>query len=59
MDTNEPDDRRDRDEIAGAPDDEGATPSERARGKIGDASGTVKPEVGDVQRAISHAPDDD
>ena len=58
MDTNERDDHRDSDEFADAPDDEGATPSERARGKIGDASGTVKPAVGDVQRAIPDAPDD-
>ena len=58
METNEHDDQRDSDEIAGAPDDEGATPSERARGKIGDASGTVKPAVGDVQRAIPDAPDE-
>ena len=56
MAENEQDDQRHAEEIA--PDDDGATPSERARGKIGDASGTVKPAVGDVQRAMPDAPDD-
>ena len=57
MDANDPDER-DPEPIAGEPDDAGATPSERARGKIGDESGAVKPAVGDVQRAIPDAPDD-
>ena len=56
MAENEQDDQRHAEEIA--PDDDGATPSERARGKIGDASGTVKPAVGDDQRAMPDAPDD-